>query len=109
MSKKKKGKIVYSTEPDYFDFDDDEEIEEGGQDQDLRVWRQRIKGNKMITLIKGYSGPDSEIKELAKHLRHSCGTGGNVKDGEILIQGDHADKVCKLLIEKGHKAKRAGA
>lgn len=107
MSKKKKGKIVFSTNPDYFDQADEEE-DDGGKNQDLRVWRQRIKGNKMITQVKGFEGPEWEIKELAKFLRQSCGTGGNVKNGDILIQGDHADKVCKLLVEKGHKAKRAG-
>lgn len=92
--------LVYSTDPDW------EKPKSGVQD--FRVWRQRIKGNKVVTIVRGYKGDPNTLKEMSKVLRKKCGAGGNVKDKEIILQGDHAEKVVEHLLSLGHKAKRAG-
>ena len=99
MSKKKPflGGIVYSTKPGFTK----------PQQQDLRLWRE-FHGGKPVTVIKNYIGKDSELEALAKELKIKCGTGGTVKNGEIIIQGEHRDKIIKLLEEKGFKTKKAG-
>ena len=112
MAKKKKEKfVVYSTNPD-FNTEDEMEDEKtlSPAEQDLRVsidTKQR-KG-KSVTLITGFVGSDDELKELGKELKSKCGTGGSVKDAEIIIQGDHRTKVLDTLKAKSYSAKASGS
>jgi translation initiation factor 1 len=59
-------------------------------------------------VIKGYNGKQSDLEELARLLKNKCGVGGGEKDGDILIQGDHRDKILTILTNLGYKAKKAG-
>jgi len=56
---------------------------------------------KTVTLISGILGNDQTLLHLAKTLKQLCGSGGSVKNGLILIQGDHREKIRKFLEEKG--------
>ena len=112
MSKKNKsqGGFVFSTDPN-FRFPEQEEntTTAPNEKQALRIWLQRIKGNKEATVIKGFVGSDADLESLAKQLKNKCAAGGNAKDGEIIIQGDHRDKVLTFLLEKGFSnSKKAG-
>ena len=114
MSKKKKERIdvVYSTNPNFeFAYESNEEQETlPPQQQDLRVQLDRKQRNgKDATLITGFIGKTEDLESLGKLLKQKCGVGGSVKDGEILLQGNHRDKVVLLLADKGFKnVKKAG-
>lgn len=108
---KKRDGVVYSTSDDF-------EFNLGGQDSagTLPASQQKLKilldkksrAGKQVTLIEGFVGSDDDLKELGKLLKNKCGVGGSAKDGEILIQGDHRDKILQLLIQAGYGAKKSG-
>lgn len=72
------------------------------------------RAGKQVTLVQGFTAldtddyvfPDEEIEPLAHLLKTRLGVGGTVKDGEIIIQGDHRDKIVQILKAEGFNAKR---
>lgn len=105
MSKKKPNSngIVYSTDPDF--RPDEEPVSR----ENLPPRQQRLKvrldtrqrAGKAVTLVEGYVGPEEELEALGRQLKTHCGTGGSVKDGLIIIQGDQRDKIAAWLVAKG--------
>jgi translation initiation factor 1 len=104
------GGLVFSTDPDFKPGEEQESEDMIPADkQVLRIWLERGKGGKEATVVKGFVGPMSQLEELARLLKNKCAAGGNAKDGVVIIQGDHRDKVMKLLLDQGYKnVKKAG-
>ncbi|MEX1189243.1 MAG: translation initiation factor [Bacteroidia bacterium] len=103
--------IVYSTNPNfnYQKEDINEEDTLSPASQSLKVMLdKKARAGKKVTLVTGFVGTNSDLEVLGKQLKSLCGTGGSVKDGEIIIQGDHRDKVLNYLLSKSFKAKKAG-
>jgi len=81
----------------------------GTADGIIRIKRE-VKGRKgkTVTTISGFRENDTEQKRIASELKNRCGTGGSVKDGVIIIQGDHRETVKDELTKRGFKVKLAG-
>lgn len=82
---------------------DDADIEDYLSKEVLRVHiDKKNRGGKTATIVKGFEYlNEDELKELGKFLKSKCGVGGSAKNNEIIIQGDHRDKVIELLSKKG--------
>ena len=84
------------------------EIDASAIDLRVRLDKKQRKG-KAVTLVTGFGDlHEDDIADLAKLLKQKCGVGGGAKNGEILIQGDHVNKVIELLKQEGFKVKRSG-
>jgi translation initiation factor 1 len=112
MSKKNKPDMhgfVFSTNPD-FSF----QPEENSETETLQPAQQKLKikletkhrAGKAVTLVENFMGTNNDLEELGKKLKNFCGTGGSVKDGEIIIQGDQRDKVLQWLLKNNYKQSR---
>lgn len=99
--------LVYSTDPN---FKIEEEQAESTEtlvpaQQKLKVrLDKKHRAGKMVTLVDGFIGKDEDREEIGKKLKTFCGTGGSVKDGEIIVQGDNRDKVLQWLLKNGYTA-----
>jgi translation initiation factor 1 len=109
-SKNNRGGMVYSTNPNFSADDENEEQETlNPQEQLLKLHREtKGRAGKAVAIVRGFVGSDDDLNELGKKLKGHCGTGGSVKDGEIIIQGDQRDKVSAFLTSKGYKVKNVG-
>ena len=105
----KNSTLVYST-------DDSTLIgEESVPEQRISPGQQMVKlhldrrgGGKIISVVRGLQEPELKLKSLATELKKACGVGGSSKNGEILIQGNHREKIQELLMVKGYNVKLSG-
>lgn len=73
----------------------------------IRREKQGRKG-KAVTAVYGLPLTDNELVDLARSLKQRCGSGGTVKAGIILVQGDHRDAVMEELRSLGFSVKLSG-
>jgi len=101
-----KNGFVFSTDPDFsFQKEGNENSETlpPGKQRLRIVLDTRHRGGKAVTVILGFTGKSEDLEKLGKKLKQYCGTGGSVKDGQILIQGDQTEKVRGYLQKEGYK------
>ena len=75
----------------------------------VRVGRERKgRGGKTVSIVTGVMSRAAGQQALLKLLKSKLGTGGTLEDGNIIIQGDHRERIVEILNELGYKAKVAG-
>lgn len=88
---------------------DDDDIPADSSAQTLEIhFEKKGRNGKTATIIRGFSGSDSALEELAKMLKSKCSVGGSAKDSEIILQGDVRNRVADILTKEGYKTKRVG-
>jgi translation initiation factor 1 len=97
--------LVYSTDPNYLPPSEQKEMGTlSVEAQPLKVILEtKQRAGKTVTIVLGFIGNEEAMNTLGKALKNHCGTGGSVKEGEIIIQGDHRQKIFQYLKSKGYK------
>lgn len=108
MSQKSKSRhgIIYSTNPDYsYQHEHREESETLPPQQQKLVVRieRKDRGGKTVTIVENFIGKATDLEALGKQLKSKCGSGGSVKDGVILVQGDFRKRIAEILVGQGFK------
>lgn len=103
------GGLVYSTDPDFKlpgeSSEEQEFVNPAMQPLRLRL-DTRHRAGKAVTLVEGFMGRISDMEDLGKKLKSYCGTGGSVKDGEIIVQGDNRDRILQWLLKNGYSSSK---
>ena len=76
---------------------------------EVRIQRE-VKGRrgKTVTVVLGLPMNEDELRDCSKSLKRLCGTGGSVKEGNIVIQGDHREILLQAMKNRGYEAKISG-
>jgi translation initiation factor 1 len=74
--------------------------------QTARVRVERRPKGKVVTVVRGLTGPEAQVAELSARLKSACGSGGTVKEGVIEVQGDHVERVEGALLKMGYRVRR---
>ncbi len=97
---------VYSTDPDFHFEPQDQPAAETlpPARQPLRIRLDtRQRAGKAVTLVTGFTGSLADLEVLGKQVKNFCGTGGSVKDGAILVQGDQRQRVLQFFQKNGYQ------
>ncbi len=74
-------------------------------------YEKKGRGGKEAVIIRGFDVPNHnhDLDVLCKTLKSKLGIGGAVKDDEIILQGNHRDRIFQILIDMGFtNVKKAG-
>ena len=104
-----KDRIIFSTNLDFKQQEENEEVgTPSANQQTLYISLERLKGGKVATVIENFIGNEKDLEALGKLLKNKCGSGGTVKDGIILVQGEQRDKIIGILNSLRYKTKKKG-
>ncbi len=66
----------------------------------VKVRLEKRSYGKWVTIVEGIE-EKANPKEVSKKLKSKLAAGGTYKEGRIELQGNHKDRVKKLLMDMG--------
>ncbi|MEM3555342.1 MAG: stress response translation initiation inhibitor YciH [Candidatus Micrarchaeia archaeon] len=66
----------------------------------IKVYSTKKKFGKLVTVIEGLN--ENELEKIAKELKRKLACGGTSKDGMVVLQGEHREKIKELLGKMGY-------
>ena len=71
------------------------------EQQRIRVFIEKRKWGRNVTIIEGIDNKSINLKELSGKLKSKLACGGTDKDSRIELQGDHRERAAQILVESG--------
>jgi translation initiation factor 1 len=72
------------------------------EQQRIRIRLETRKFGRPTTIIDGLDDKTSNLQNMAQKLKGYCACGGTHKNGQIMLQGDHRDRVREFLLKIGY-------
>lgn len=72
------------------------------EQQRIRIRVEIGKWRRKNTIIDGIDDKDTDLGRLAQKLKTFCACGGTAKNNQIMLQGDHRERVRSYLIRLGY-------
>ena len=72
------------------------------EQQRIRVRLETRKYGRPTTIVDGIDEKNTNLAGMAQKLKGFCACGGTAKNGLIMLQGDHRDRVRKYLVDLGY-------
>jgi len=72
------------------------------EQQRIRIRLETRKFGRPTTILDGINDKNTNLASLAQKLKTFCACGGTAKNGQIMLQGDHREKVRQYLVELGY-------
>ena len=67
----------------------------------VKIRMEMRRFGKPTTVIEGLKMSEKDMQQLATSMKKGLATGGTVKDGILILQGDHRESAAKILTEHG--------
>jgi translation initiation factor 1 len=72
------------------------------EQQRIRIRLETRKFGRANTIVDGMDDKNSNLANLAQKLKSFCACGGTSKNGQIMLQGDHRERVREFLVKMGY-------
>ncbi len=72
------------------------------EQQRIRIRLETRKFGKPTTIVDGMDEKNNNLVGIAKELKGYCACGGTAKNGQIMLQGDHRERVRQFLVKMGY-------
>ena len=72
------------------------------EQQRIRIRLETRRFGKTVTLVEGINDKDNDLGRLAQRMKAFCACGGTAKNGQIMLQGDHRERVNDFLLQTGY-------
>jgi translation initiation factor 1 len=66
----------------------------------IKIYSTKKKFGKLVTIVEGLD--EGELDKITKELKRTLACGGSSKEGVIVLQGEHRDKIRQLLTKMGY-------